>query len=131
MPDIKHLVTINTPVEVVFKAVTRFVNRNSPEGTFRRLRSVMNNELARGGHLSSQPMGALFNYVEIDPATGKENCINFPVQQDNLYRTNVPRMLELVEEHRPELVVFGKSMSQGRPIAARFGSEYRSTARPC
>ena len=70
----------------------------------------MNNELSRGGHLSSQPMGALFNYVDMDPETGKENCINFPVSKDNLYRTDVPRMLELVEKHRPELVVFGKSM---------------------
>ena len=96
--------------EVIFKAVTRFVNRDSPEGTFRRLRSVMNNELSRGGHLSSQPMGALFNYVDIDPETGKENCINFPVSEDNLYRTDIPRMLELAEKHRPELVVFGKSM---------------------
>jgi glycine/serine hydroxymethyltransferase len=96
--------------EVVFKAVTRFVNRTSPEGTFRRLRSVMNNNLGKGGHLSSQPMGALFNFVDIDPATGEENCVNFPVMQENLYRIDEVKMLELAAEHRPELVVFGKSM---------------------
>ncbi|MBN1434413.1 hypothetical protein JW921_06605 [Candidatus Fermentibacterales bacterium] len=96
--------------EIAFKATTKYVNRSSPEGTFRRLSCVMNNELARGGHLSSQPMGALFNYVEIDPATGKENCVNFPVLEDNLYRTDVPAMLELLDRHKPELVVFGKSM---------------------
>lgn len=96
--------------EVVFKAVTKFVNRKSPEGTFRKLRAVMNNDLGMGGHLSSQPMGALFNFVDIDPATGKENCVNFPVRKDNPYKIDQERMLELLDESRPELVVFGKSM---------------------
>jgi len=96
--------------EVVFKGVTKFVNRSTPDGTFRKLRSVMNNNLGKGGHLSSQPMGALFNYVDIDPDTGHENCINFPVRQDNLYRIDEDRMLEEAEKHRPELVIFGKSM---------------------
>ncbi|MFO7626978.1 MAG: hypothetical protein R6V62_06950 [Candidatus Fermentibacteraceae bacterium] len=94
--------------EVVFKAVTKMVNRDG--GSWRRLRAVMNNELGMGGHLSSQPMGALFNFVDHDPATGQENCVNFPVQPDNPYRINVKRMLELLDEHRPELVIFGKSM---------------------
>ena len=45
--------------EVVFKAVTAFVNRGRAEGEpWRRIRQVMNNELTLGGHLSSQPMGA-------------------------------------------------------------------------
>ncbi len=96
--------------EVVFKAVTKFVNRKSPEGTFRKLRSVMNNDLGKGGHLSSQPMGALFNFVEINPTTGKENCVNFPVMKDNPYRIDEEKMIELLDSTRPELVVFGKSM---------------------
>ncbi len=96
--------------EVVFKAVTKYANRTSPEGTFRKLRAVMNNDLGMGGHLSSQPMGALFNFVDINPATGKENCVNFPVRKDNPYRIDEKRMLELLDESRPELVVFGKSM---------------------
>ncbi|MBN2054556.1 hypothetical protein JW905_06525 [bacterium] len=94
--------------EVVFKAVTKYVNRQD-EG-WRRLRKVMNNDLTKGGHLSSQPMGALFNYVEIDPATGKEHVINFPVLPDNPYRIDVDEMKTLLAEHHPELVVFGKSM---------------------
>ncbi len=95
--------------EVVFKAATKFVNRR--DGTsFQRLRAVMNNDLGKGGHLSSQPMGALFNYVAPDPDTQVENCINFPVMADNPYRIDVPKMLELVEKHKPELVIFGKSM---------------------
>lgn len=94
--------------EIVFKAVTKMVNRDG--GAWRRLRAVMNNDLGMGGHLSSQPMGALFNFVDHDPATGQENCVNFPVQAGNPYKIDVKRMLELLDEHRPELVVFGKSM---------------------
>ena len=95
---------------VIFEGVTKFVNRSTPDGTFRKLRAVMNNDLGKGGHLSSQPFGALFNFVEIDPETGKENCVNFPVMESNPYRIDVPKMLEMVRRVRPELVIFGKSM---------------------
>ena len=95
---------------VIFEGVTKFVNRSTPDGTFRKLRAVMNNDLSKGGHLSSQPFGALFNFVEIDPETGKENCVNFPVMESNPYRIDVPKMLEMVRRVRPELVIFGKSM---------------------
>ena len=95
---------------VIFEGVTKFVNRSTPDGTFRKLRAVMNNDLGKGGHLSSQPFGALFNFVEIDPETGKENCCNFPVMDSNPYRIDVPKMLEMVRRVRPELVIFGKSM---------------------
>jgi len=97
--------------EVVFKAVTKLINReNAPGQPFRRMRSVMNNDLTKGGHLSSQPMGALFNYVEIDPETGKEAVVNFPIREDNPYRTDETKLEDLLRTHRPELVVFGKSM---------------------
>jgi glycine/serine hydroxymethyltransferase len=94
--------------EVVFKAVTKLVNREG--GSWRRLRAVMNNNLGMGGHLSSQPMGALFNFVDHNPETGQENCVNFPVQPDNPYKIHEQQMLSLLDQHRPELVVFGKSM---------------------
>jgi glycine/serine hydroxymethyltransferase len=97
--------------EVVFKAMVRFVNRDRPEGqTMRKMRLVMNNALNKGGHLSSQPMGALFNFVEEDPTTGKERVINFPVQEENPYKPDLVRLAELIEHHKPELVIFGKSM---------------------
>jgi glycine/serine hydroxymethyltransferase len=97
--------------EIVFKALTKFVNRGRKEGEpFRKLRLVMNNELTLGGHLSSQPMGALFNYVQEDPATGKENVVNFPVKKECLYKTDTDELKKILDEHRPELVVFGKSM---------------------
>jgi glycine/serine hydroxymethyltransferase len=95
--------------EIVFKAMTKFVNRDS-EGTFRRLRKVMNNDLTKGGHLSSQPMGSLFNYVEMDPETGREHVLNFPIAKDNQYKIDIEKMKELIIEEKPELIVFGKSM---------------------
>jgi len=97
--------------EVVFKGMVKFLNRGKPETQpSRRMRLVMNNELIYGGHLSAQPMGALFNFVEEDPKTGKECVLNFPVLRDNPYKPDVHRLGELLEENRPELIVFGKSM---------------------
>ncbi|MCJ7644587.1 MAG: hypothetical protein MUP28_08945 [Candidatus Aminicenantes bacterium] len=97
--------------EVVFKGMVKFINRNRPQGRpSRRMRLVMNNDLTKGGHLSAQPMGALFNFVEEDPATGKERVVHFPVLADNPYKTDLPKLAELLDKNRPELMVFGKSM---------------------
>jgi len=97
--------------EVVFKALVRFVNRGRPEGQpMRKLKLVMNNDLTKGGHLSSQPMGALFNYVAENPETGKDNVVNFPVQEGNLYKIDNEKLGEDIDRLRPELIVFGKSM---------------------
>lgn len=97
--------------EIVFKAMAKFINRARKEGEpLRRLRLVMNNELNKGGHLSSQPMGALFNYVEENPATGKERVINFPVRNDCMYKTDTDKLAEILEKEKPELIIFGKSM---------------------
>jgi glycine/serine hydroxymethyltransferase len=97
--------------EVVFKGLVRFVNRGRAAGQLsRRLRGVLNNELIYGGHHSAQPMGALFNYVEEDPATGKEQVVNFPVRKDNPYKADLEALGAILESRRPELVVFGKSM---------------------
>ncbi|MGA2361660.1 MAG: hypothetical protein ABSG73_04295 [Candidatus Aminicenantales bacterium] len=97
--------------EVVFKGMVKFINRGKAETRpSRRMRLVMNNELIYGGHLSSQPMGALFNFVEEDPETGKERVLNFPVLRENPYKPDVRKLGELLESHRPELIIFGKSM---------------------
>jgi glycine/serine hydroxymethyltransferase len=97
--------------EVTFKAMVRFLNRGRQEGEpRRRMRLVMNNELNLGGHLSSQPFGALFNYVQENPETGKENVINFPVMKENPYKPDTVKLGEILEENQPELMVFGKSM---------------------
>jgi len=97
--------------EVVFKGVVKYINRGRTAGQpSRRMRLVLNNELIYGGHLSSQPMGALFNYAEEDPETGKERVVNFPVLKENPYKPDLERLAGLLETHKPELVVFGKSM---------------------
>ncbi|OQX52285.1 MAG: hypothetical protein B5M53_09010 [Candidatus Cloacimonas sp. 4484_209] len=96
--------------EIVFKAMVKFVNREQKGKTQRRLRLVMNNLLTHGGHLSSQPMGALFNYVDKDRETGEDMVINFPIMKDNPYKTDTERLAEMLEQNKPELIVFGKSM---------------------
>jgi glycine/serine hydroxymethyltransferase len=93
--------------EVVFKAMIKFLAAGK-EGfpgltETGRMSTVMNNHLNFGGHLSAQPFGALFNFVEGD-------VVNFPLVENNPYKTDVDKMLELVDQHRPPLIVFGKSM---------------------
>lgn len=97
--------------EVVFKAVVKFLNRERKEGEpQKRMDLVLNNLLTHGGHLSSQPMGALFNYVDIDPVSGKDKVINFPIVEGNLYKTDTEKLGEILTDNKPELIVFGKSM---------------------
>ena len=116
--------------EVVFKAITKFVNRGA-EGPMKRMRLVMNNDLTKGGHLSSQPMGALFNYVEADPETGKEAVVNFPIMEDNPYRIDADRMVALIRERKPDLIVFGKSMFiYPEPVREAFGAVQDLDPRP-
>ena len=107
--------------EVVFKAVTRFVNRDSAPGVFRKLRAVMNNDLGKGGHLSSQPMGALFNFVDINPATNEENCINFPVRSDNMYRIDTDLLAALERYGACDVVIVGRGGNDH--IQGRKGDE--------
>jgi glycine/serine hydroxymethyltransferase len=97
--------------EVVFKGMVRFLNRERSEGqSMRKMRLVMNNALNKGGHLSSQPMGALFNFVDEDPETGKERVVNFPVLEESPYKPDLDRLSDLLVDHKPDLIVFGKSM---------------------
>jgi glycine/serine hydroxymethyltransferase len=117
--------------EVVFKGLVKFVNRGRAAGqASRRIRLVMNNELNNGGHLSSQPMGALFNCVEEDPRTGKENVINFPVLKDNPYKADLPRLAELLDLHKPELIIFGKSMFIAKEPVAFTAEHVKSWPEP-
>jgi len=95
---------------VVFSGMVDYINRADRKREPRRMRCVMNNDIGKGGHLSAQPMGALRDYVARDPRREKPAVVNFPVLADNPYRIDVPATLELIEEHRPELIVFGKSM---------------------
>jgi aminomethyltransferase len=94
----------------IFSAMVDYINRADRKCEPRRLRKVMNNHIGKGGHLSSQPMGALRDFVARDPSTERPAVVNFPVLEENLYKIDVPETLKLIDEHRPELIIFGKSM---------------------
>lgn len=94
----------------VFSAMVDYVNRIDRKSEQRRLRKVMNNHIIRGGHLSAQPMGALRDFVARDPKTEKPAVVNFPVLPENPYKIDVEACREVIAEHRPELIVLGKSM---------------------
>jgi aminomethyltransferase len=94
----------------LFSALVEYRNRWNRKAEPQRLRMVMNNHLGKGGHLSAQPMGALRDYVAADPRTDKPAVVNFPVLPGDQYRIDVAGALELIEQHRPELIIFGKSM---------------------
>ena len=55
-------------------------------------------------------MGALKDYVARDPRTEKPAVVNFPVYRDDPYRIDTAATRELLVEHKPELVILGKSM---------------------
>ncbi len=94
----------------VFSAIVDYLNRANRQVEPRRIRKVMNNDIFRGGHLSAQPMGALKDYVARDDRTGGLAVVNFPVEAGNPYRIDVAAAAKLIEQHRPELIILGKSL---------------------
>ena len=94
----------------VFSAMVDYINRADRKSEPRRIRRVMNNHIGKGGHLSAQPMGALHDFVARDPYTERPAVVNFPVLAENPYKIDVPTTLELIDQYRPELILFGKSM---------------------
>ncbi|MCX6373336.1 MAG: glycine cleavage system aminomethyltransferase GcvT [Actinobacteria bacterium] len=94
----------------VFSALVDYLNRADRKTEPRRIGKVINNHIARGGHLSAQPMGALRDYVARDPRTEMPAVVDIPVLAENPYKADVPALLDLVEKERPELIILGKSM---------------------
>ena len=95
--------------KVVFSGLVDHLN-NFRKAEPERLGPVVNNHLGKGGHLSAQYLGALRHFVRRDPLTDRPAIVNFPVQEDDPYRIDVHQTLQLVERHRPQLIIFGKSM---------------------
>jgi aminomethyltransferase len=111
----------------VFSGMVDYLNRADRKAEPRRIRYVMNHHIGKGGHLSAQPMGALRDFVARDPHTERPAVVNFAVRKDNPYQIDVPATLELIDEFRPELIIFGKSMVLHKePVAEirRFADEY-------
>ncbi|MCD6304844.1 MAG: glycine cleavage system aminomethyltransferase GcvT [Deltaproteobacteria bacterium] len=94
----------------VFSAMVDYLNRADRKQEPGRIRQIMNNHIGKGGHLSAQPMGALKDYVARDPRTERPAVVNFPVMPDNPFQMDVPATLKLIDQYRPELIIFGKSM---------------------
>ncbi|MBM4349756.1 MAG: glycine cleavage system aminomethyltransferase GcvT [Deltaproteobacteria bacterium] len=95
---------------VVFSGLMDFLNRLDRKSDPRRIRKVMNHHLGRGGHLSAQPMGALRDFIAIDPLTERPSVVPFPVLKEDLYQIDLSKTEELLGIHKPELIVLGKSM---------------------
>jgi len=95
---------------VVFSGLMDYLNRLDRKSEPRRILKVMNHHLGRGGHLSAQPMGALKDFVAIDPITERPAAFPFPVLKEDLYQIDLLKTRELLELQSPELIVLGKSM---------------------
>jgi aminomethyltransferase len=94
----------------VFSAMVDYRNRTERRSEPARLPLVMNNHIGKGGHLSSQPMGALRDYVAKNPITEKYAVINFPVLKDDPYCIDLQETEALLDSYDPELIILGKSM---------------------
>ena len=102
-----------------FSALVDWKNRLDRKHDAKRLGYVLNNHIIKGGHLSAQPMGALRDYIAVDPVTERSAVVNFPVCPDNTYKIDVEETKKVIEKYRPELIIFGKSMVLHKePVAA-------------
>ncbi|MBL7225597.1 MAG: glycine cleavage system aminomethyltransferase GcvT [Desulfobacteraceae bacterium] len=95
----------------LFSAMIDYLNRADRKCEPRRIGQVMCNHIGKGGHLSAQPMGALRDFIAHDPHTERPAVVNFPVLPGNPYKIDVPATIQLIDEFRPELIIFGKSMA--------------------
>ena len=98
----------------VFSGMVDHLNRADRKSEQNRLSKVMNHHIIRGGHLSAQPMGALRDFVMRDSKWEKPAVVNFPVLPENPYQIDVAAARALLAEHRPELIILGKSMTLHR-----------------
>ena len=94
----------------VFSALMDWKNRLDRKHDAKRLGYILNNHIIKGGHLSAQPMGALHDYVAIDPVTERHAIVNFPVCKDNVYKIDVEETKKVIEKYRNEFIIFGNRM---------------------
>jgi len=94
----------------VYSSFIDYLNRVYRKINPRRFRKVMNHQLGRGGHLSSQPMGALRDFISVAPDLDRMAAVEFPVQEENPYQIDLKQTEELLHRHKPDLIILGKSM---------------------
>ena len=95
---------------VVFGGLVDYLNRADRRSEPCRISRVLNHHLGMGGHLSAQPLGALRDFVARDPRTERPAVLHFPVRDENPYQIDLARTGDLIEFHRPQLIILGKSM---------------------
>jgi aminomethyltransferase len=96
--------------DTVYDALMQFRNRLRRGREPQRLQRVLVHDLNRGGHLSAQVMGALKNYVAIDPVTERPAVEHFAYLDDNPHAVDAQATCEIIERTRPDLIVFGRSV---------------------
>jgi len=105
--------------DTVYDALVQFRNRQRRGREPGRLRPVLVHDLNRGGHLSAQVMGALKNYVAVDPRTERPAVEHFAYREDNPHAIDAEATCEIIARTRPDLIVFGRSVIIHRePVAA-------------
>jgi len=104
--------------DTVYDALKQFRNRHRGGRPAEPIARVLVHDLTKGGHLSAQPTGALKNYVALDPETRRPAVEHFPFEAGNPYRVDVEATKRLIAETRPELLVFGRSVTiETEPVA--------------
>ena len=96
--------------DTVYDAIKQYRNRHRPAAEHAPIARVLVHDLNKGGHLSAQVMGALKNYVAVDPRTGRPAVEHFPFLPGNPHRVDVDATKALIKSTRPELIVFGRSV---------------------
>jgi glycine/serine hydroxymethyltransferase len=93
----------------VYSGMLAYLNRFSKRLKPRRFSYVMNHHIASGGHLSSQALGALRDYVALDHITERPAIVHFQYEQDNPWQIDVVNTAQLVSDYKPDLLILGKS----------------------
>ena len=81
----------------VFSGLMDYLNRTDRKSEPRRIRKVIHHHLGRGGHLSAQPMGALKDFIAVDPLTDRPAVVPFPVLKDDPYQIDLLKTKELID----------------------------------
>jgi aminomethyltransferase len=115
----------------VYSALVDYLNRADRKSEQRRIRKVLNHHIIKGGHLSAQPMGALRDFVIRDPKTEAPAVVNFPVLEENPYQIDLDACHEIIAEHKPELIVLGKSMILHKEPVAEIRSQVDDLSIDC
>jgi len=93
----------------VYSGMLAYLNRFSKGLEPRRFRYVMNHHIASGGHLSSQALGALRDYVARDYITERPAIVHFQYEQDNPWQIDIVSTAQLISDYKPDLLILGKS----------------------